>query len=975
MSGKKRKPGALFGVQELYDSITDLLIQIKPKLSGDKAGDAGLVPELHKLANLAESFTELRPRSNKSWLSLADNLDREGVNLWNTSGILRQGRDQDNNNLKLFAALRLAAFRLVEAGLEQKPGIETLLHVLQLASKTGSALSDVGAHDIAGAVLGAAAKHEEALNHADSPENTHAQAKARAILVYYTSRMEAAWKEGNEGVAQFMLRKITGTEAFPQRLSYLLDQDREQLASKILEIGKAIAKEQSAANKQKHPVSQDGRRAQDAIKWIQKALALVEKMTNKETLETRELKRVILRNLARVYYLASSTDEENLSKAEATLHELITSIDDACDRKSTEFQQVRWMRLAVLKKRHAPDNLLLEAFQSIIEYSGFAETEVSDVLQELRGMAQHHVLVVQVNQHLLNAALTSRGDVGRSFVDRILLALIFHCSRDQDHTRAIKTIEDALICLTERGDYELPKVPTTACQSLLWQFGDRHYNAKSWSKAADWFLLGTHDAFKSMTQSNQTRCLRKAALCYIQQQEYARATNVIRRCRNNEAATYYVVFLTAVHQGLEDEAICAIQEMVRAKDFDRKMLLLATQLAHDAGFKMLLLTVLDSLLNFLQTQGGFDDGVEALTLVRCIIRLVLALLKQPAADLKTLVPTLIRHFQTAKTIAQSASEKKESSLIFKDLSWLWRTAYNVSVQGCTEWEDSEHLLSELFHLSRAFMEAYCEASITNVDPTVYTYIILASFSSISCRVFAVRQLSEDSNQTETRRKICQDIQDFKTIVKAARGKGQIRDSVEDDRVCSLTHIILVFETEQRCILKDWEAVLTSIEEASQSLSVKADTFEAMADILWVEKDCPVNVLHAALEAILHVCLDRNCMSVEKFSRWLRAICTILLARNTPADRARAVGYVEQGVGVIEDDSRNESANAYPIEERQWLLSTSYNIGVECLAASHLDEAKRWFESATVISRYVSNGKEQAHKISETYGSLLARYGA
>jgi hypothetical protein len=99
MSGKKRK-SALLGVQGLHDSITgtsgckfrakpiftfvafvplkELLLQIKPKLSGDKAHDATLVTQLHKLANLAESFTELRPRSNKTWLDLADNLDREG---------------------------------------------------------------------------------------------------------------------------------------------------------------------------------------------------------------------------------------------------------------------------------------------------------------------------------------------------------------------------------------------------------------------------------------------------------------------------------------------------------------------------------------------------------------------------------------------------------------------------------------------------------------------------------------------------------------------------------------------------------------------------------------------------------------------------------------------------------------------------------------------------------------------------------
>lgn len=101
-------------------------------------------------------------------------------------------------------------------------------------------------------------------------------------------------------------------------------------------------------------------------------------------------------------------------------------------------------------------------------------------------------------------------------------------------------------------------------------------------------------------------------------------------------------------------------------------------------------------------------------------------------------------------------------MIFKDLSWLWRTAYNVAIQGCAEWDDSEAFLSELFDLSRAvnlfllvhrifaervqFMEAYCKASITNIDPTVYNHIVLASFCSISCRVFAIRKLGERLDQ-------------------------------------------------------------------------------------------------------------------------------------------------------------------------------------------------------------------------------------
>jgi hypothetical protein len=53
------------------------------------------------------------------------------------------------------------------------------------------------------------------------------------------------------------------------------------------------------------------------------------------------------------------------------------------------------------------------------------------------------------------------------------------------------------------------------------------------------------------------------------------------------------------------------------------------------------------------------------------------------------------------------------------------------------------------------------------------------------------------------------------------------------------------------------------------------------------------------QAILHATLQHTTLSVEKFSRWLRAICTIILARNNSSDRAKAVGYIEQAVSVME----------------------------------------------------------------------------
>ncbi len=79
-------------------------------------------------------------------------------------------------------------------------------------------------------------------------------------------------------------------------------------------------------------------------------------------------------------------------------------------------------------------------------------------------------------------------------------------------------------------------------------------------------------------------------------------------------------------------AVAAVREMVHASNFSKKMLLLATRLANEAGLKGLLLSVLHALLD-VSIRDGVDSQAESITLIRCIIRLVLRTMSEPAADL------------------------------------------------------------------------------------------------------------------------------------------------------------------------------------------------------------------------------------------------------------------------------------------------------------------------------------------------------
>lgn len=110
--------------------------------------------------------------------------------------------------------------------------------------------------------------------------------------------------------------------------------------------------------------------------------------------------------------------------------------------------------------------------------------------------------------------------------------------------------------------------------------------------------------------------------------------------------------------------------MLQSPDFDRNMLLLATQISHQSEMKGVLLTVLEALLKTLKLGNSGETAVEAMTLIRCIIRLALALLVDPTANRfgklfispsnlskkhvfcitrTTLIDTVVNHFRTGKT--------------------------------------------------------------------------------------------------------------------------------------------------------------------------------------------------------------------------------------------------------------------------------------------------------------------------------------
>lgn len=573
------------------------------------------------------------------------------------------------------------------------------------------------------------------------------------------------------------------------------------------------------------------------------------------------------------------------------------------------------MKLAVIKRRKAGDTVLLQALQAIIDNMTYSESNLTDVLQELRTLSQYHQLVTSATQYCLHRALQCSWSTDA--VERLLISLIFHCSKDDKHDRAMQDLHASFKELSD-VEFELLKAPATACITLLWQYGDRHYHAGRWKEAADWFTCGTHSIFTSLGPVSSSKCFRKAALAHLKRKDYAYAGSIIRRCPDTEATTQYVTFLIAVYQGLEDEAIKSIRNMVHAANFDRKMILLACRLAHDMDMKNLLLNVLKALLETLNFRENVGNITEAMTLVRCIIRLIIKLLGEPAADLDRLVVALLHHLKIAVTVVESC---EQPAILARDVSWLWRTAYNCAIQACSDWEDREDQISDIFDAARRLLELYTLHATVDVDQAIYIYLVNASFASASGRVMSFRRLRSqtESIESEKYRDLFNEVnQSLQRIGKVLREEKVSQEDLP--RLESSLQILRVFIVEVASHLSDWTTVLATIEEASRSDRDSLETYEAFADALWEDKNCPIHVLFTALEATLHACLARGHFSLEKFARWLRAICIILLTRATGADRSKAIGYVDQAIAVLEEhgDARDGSDLV-----KFWLPSVSW----------------------------------------------------
>ncbi|KAG6890868.1 hypothetical protein C0992_012004 [Termitomyces sp. T32_za158] len=99
---------------------------------------------------------------------------------------------------------------------------------------------------------------------------------------------------------------------------------------------------------------------------------------------------------------------------------------------------------------------------------------------------------------------------------------------------------------------------------------------------------------------------------------------------------------------------------------------------------------------------------------------------------------------------------------------------------------------------------------------------------------------DNSFQAEQASAVTAEIVTCKKRILSIMEKGKVQKDEELLRMQYFMHTLQVFEAEFLTRAKMWDQIPKLVQEIVGSGPLALGTYEAVADILWVEKDCPIS---------------------------------------------------------------------------------------------------------------------------------------
>ncbi|GAA6018563.1 hypothetical protein JCM8202_000559 [Rhodotorula sphaerocarpa] len=819
-----------------------------------------------------------------------DQLDAKGTSLWNRSIGFKPahgGEDTDADRSGVFAAMRVIAYQLICLGAIDTETPNVRQRQLSLASKTACAVLDAGQPVQAESLITRTGEVATALAATDDKDPE----RVKALLEFYCCRIRIANARGMTPVAHWLKDKATA----------LLDahevsrREIEKLASTALNSALSLLKtaDSARAGQERHDAQDD---TQASIDWLHLALEMAERGSDERN---RALQVAVLKALAHALLLANPP-RSRWAQAEETLRQVIElDPDDGVARR-------RFLKLVLA--RGGSDSEIEKAFLGAASNSNddadaaYRLVATLDLLPEPRRTDKVALLL-----HLVEQLSVSRGSSGSQLRSHMLSAAFLQAA-ESDRPALEKCLNTVA-----RGS---PALMVQARPARL-------------SGAAGPGL--------------RMKAARRAVFCLMQagDEDEARKTLDLPILQEDLAKNHFLRFYTSTRD--VNEALHAIQALVQAPDLQPDLLLWAHKLAVERGQQDLARRILQVIASTCRTKGESETNagiaIDLLVLARSIIRLLVAELKSAASEAERtrILWEVIDQFDAAQ--ARLATSETKDSLL-KELTWLYKTAYNLCAQYCYEW-DSE-LATRMFQLVADIIS--CESDSRGMlDDATCEKLALCRLALLSAQLQAARA-GEGGKVQESSYEDC--LTSAEELLASLIEEGAPRD----EKAQAMLAAGLAIKIEVLAKLRRWSELLGVVQAYATDDSLPLSPLKLVVSEAAVpQKACPLKILSDILRVSLEVLYKRRDVDQLQMASWLRAIVLVLLQRR---ERAEARKYVENALHFMAHPQISPESE-YPRDEADWMAATAWDEGLELFAASSPSDGRKWCDLAVRIAEVVN----------------------
>ncbi|KAK1804282.1 hypothetical protein P4O66_020016 [Electrophorus voltai] len=497
----------------------------------------------------------------------------------------------------------------------------------------------------------------------------------------------------------------------------------------------------------------------------------------------------------------------------------------------------------------------------------------------------------------------------------------------------------------------------TSFHLLLWDKASKHFEAKNYSEALQWYNYSLSFYKAGKLDQNLAKLQRNRASCFLHLQKLDKAKEAISeaaKCDPDSIFTQFSIYKIAVlenniEKALHPSAADAMRQIgvlaqapVTSEDrllvtetAAANILNLAAQIALENEHQELAVKALENLCEHSQ------DVTQVLTALRCLVRLVLSVMENNNeenwdANLDLLLSYLKMALQNLPQLNQVPGQGLAQCS--KEASWFRRIAWNTALQ-C---QGNTVRMRDFFVLS------YQLSLLCVPDKGVLMGQKTCLLMSAAACLDICRKALQSEQQTEILTQALEHIQICWEIWRALKASGDYSKDPTDT-------LLLLYEFEARAKLNDpkLECVLESVLELHDIDTKVLETMAALA----MEPPAHFPVLcKKALRIALALHKQSPQADLSRCIDCVHSLIQLSLPSGVCEVESRMLeevwGYYEEALSIIA-----AAVEDFPKLEILWLLTRAWNTGILLYSLGQYSEAEKWCSLGMSFLRYLGSLQE------------------